>query len=351
MRIPAPPTSSAAWPREWLRLVGSSGDAATHWTSARLVSHSRRFAGWRIASQRARSAAASRSGAKRAADAGDASHTVGGAAPDICLAAAGAGIVSSLMERQDAYWWRLFATGLGFASFGAGGLVLGLLVFPLMRLLPGGAGAHRDRARAVVRAGFRTWIEFMRMVRAVDYRFEGRERLGRPGQLVIANHPSLIDVVFLLGMTPGASCVVKAQMWRNPFTRWTVTAAGYVQNAPADAMVEGAADTLAAGQSVIMFPEGTRTTPGKPLTFHRGAASIAVRAATTVTPVYVRCRPTTLTKAEPWYRIPPRRVLITFRVGEDFDLAPYRAMPSPALAARALNEAMRERYTNELGAG
>lgn len=255
------------------------------------------------------------------------------------------------MERQDAYGWRLFATGFSFAAFGAGGLVLGLLVFPLLRLLPGGVDAHRRRARSVLSGGMRAFVALMRGLRVLDYRFEGLERLGRPGQLVIANHPSLIDVVFLLAMTPGASCVVKAGLWRNPFTRWPVTAAGYVQNAPADAMVEGAAGTLAAGQSVIMFPEGTRTTPGDPLTFHRGAASIAVRAATTVTPVYIQCRPTTLTKAVPWYRIPPRRVLITFRVGEDFDLAPYRAMQSPALAARALNEAMRERYTAELGAG
>ena len=102
-------------------------------------------------------------------------------------------------------------------------------------------------------------------------------------------------------------------------------------------MIEQASQALREGQSVIIFPEGTRTTPVQALQFQRGAASIAVRAATVVTPVFVRCEPTTLTKHMPWYRIPPRRVRISFRVGEDIDPRPFRAAPAP-LASRAFNE-------------
>lgn len=250
--------------------------------------------------------------------------------------------------RRDAYVWRVFATGLSFATFGFGGLVLGLLVFPIMRMLPGGVDAHRRRARRTIQLAFRAFAEYMRFLRVLDYRFVGRERLGRPGQLIVANHPSLIDVVFLLGFTPGASCVVKHQLWRNPFTRWPVSAAEYVKSQPTDEMLSGACATLEGRQSVILFPEGTRTTPGQPFRFHRGAASIAVRAANAVTPVYIRCTPTTLTKSEKWYQVPRRRVLITFVVGEDLDLARFQSMPSGPLAARALNEHMVERFQREL---
>lgn len=254
-------------------------------------------------------------------------------------------------RRRDAYAWRVFATGLSFATFGLGGLVLGLVVFPLMRLLPGGAEAHRRRARRTVQLAFRAFAEYMRFLRVLDYEFTGRERLGRPGQLIVANHPSLIDVVFLLGFTPGASCVVKHQMWRNPFTRLVVTSAEYVKSQPTDEMLAGASATLQDRQSVILFPEGTRTTPGKPFTFHRGAASVAVRAASAVTPVFIRCTPTTLTKAEKWYQVPHRRVLITFAVGEDLEVVRFQGMPSPPLAARALNEHMVERFQRELAPG
>jgi 1-acyl-sn-glycerol-3-phosphate acyltransferase len=253
--------------------------------------------------------------------------------------------------RRDAWAWRVFATGLAFATFGLGGLVLGLLVFPVMRLLPGGVDAHRRRARRTIQLAFRGFAEYMRILRVLDYRFVGRERLGRPGQLIVANHPSLIDVVFLLGFTPGASCVVKHQLWKNPFTRGPVSAAEYVKSQPTDEMLAGACATLQAGQSVILFPEGTRTTPGQPFHFHRGAASVAVRAATAVTPVYIRCTPTTLTKSEKWYRVPRRRVLITFVVGDDLELTSFRSMPSAPLAARAFNEHMVDRFERELSSG
>jgi 1-acyl-sn-glycerol-3-phosphate acyltransferase len=115
-------------------------------------------------------------------------------------------------------------------------------------------------------------------------------------------------------------------------------------------MVEQTAAALAEGQSVIIFPEGTRTTPGQALQFHRGAANIAVKAALIVTPVFIRCDPTTLAKNMPWYRIPPRRVRFTFRVGADIDMAEFRNAPAP-MASRALNECLLEVFEGELAIG
>jgi 1-acyl-sn-glycerol-3-phosphate acyltransferase len=114
-------------------------------------------------------------------------------------------------------------------------------------------------------------------------------------------------------------------------------------------MVERASEALQAGENVIVFPEGTRTTPGQPMQFHRGAASIAVRAATVVTPVFIRCVPTTLAKSMPWYRIPDRRVHISFRVGRDIDLAPFRKAPVP-IGSRAFNAHLLKVFADELKA-
>jgi 1-acyl-sn-glycerol-3-phosphate acyltransferase len=254
------------------------------------------------------------------------------------------------MLKSISYCWRLFATALCFAVFGLLGLCSGLVVFPLMRLVPGSRTAHRRRVRALFRIGMRFFVEFMRGVGVLTYEFHGTERLGRPGQLILANHPSLIDVVFLLAFTPQPLCIVKAAMWRNPFTRWPVMAAGFVSNDSTFDMVEQTAAALAEGQSVIIFPEGTRTTPGQALQFHRGAANIAVKAALIVTPVFIRCDPTTLAKNMPWYRIPPRRVRFTFRVGADIDMAEFRNAPAPK-ASRALNERLLQVFGDELRSG
>src|SRR5690348_4495285 len=94
-----------------------------------------------------------------------------------------------LTRRRDAWLWRLFATGASFVFFGIGGLVLCVLVLPLLAILPGGAVARRRRARAAISRAFYLHMQFMYRTRVLDFRIDGADRLGRPGQLIIANHP------------------------------------------------------------------------------------------------------------------------------------------------------------------
>ncbi|HEU4589830.1 MAG TPA: lysophospholipid acyltransferase family protein [Steroidobacteraceae bacterium] len=240
------------------------------------------------------------------------------------------------VKRTDHYWLRLPATGLCFLVFGLVTFVLGIVVLPLLRLMSLERARGRRLARAVVGGGLRFFVGFMRTVGVLRYEFIGRERLGRPGQLIVANHPTLIDVVFLVGFAPQANCIVKAGHFRNVITRGAVIAAGYIPNAPTEDMIYAAEAALGEGETLLIFPEGTRSVPGKPMAMQRGAANVAVRAARVLTPVFIGCDPPTLSKNLPWYRIPWRRPKFTLRVGEDIDLATYRGSPVP-IASRRLN--------------
>ena len=255
----------------------------------------------------------------------------------------------SLVRRPSAPWlWRLVATALSFALFGLGGLCLRLVVFPLLSLLPGDAATQRRRARQTVSRLFWWFVQFMYRSGVLTYEVEGSERLGRPGQLIVANHPSLIDVVVLIGLIRDANCVVKQSLWDNPFTRGPIRAAQYISNNGSAEMLDDAADALKQGQTLIVFPEGTRTTPGQAPKFHRGAASIALRGAHIVTPVVISVTPTTLTKAEPWYRIPARRFHFRLRVGEDIDPQAYGAQVAAPIASRRLNDHLHQHFIKEL---
>ncbi|MDF3981936.1 lysophospholipid acyltransferase family protein [Luteibacter sp. PPL201] len=251
-------------------------------------------------------------------------------------------------RRGDAWAWRFVFTGLAFAFFGVGGLLLRAVILPVVMHWPAPPDVRRKRARRTVGRAFWLHSQFMYRTGLLTYRFDGLERLGRPGQLIVANHPSLIDVVFLLGHVPDANCVVKHSLWENPYMRGPVRVAQYISNDGSAEMLDRAADVLREGQTLIVFPEGTRTTPGQPPVFHRGAAAIALRGAQVVTPVFIRVEPTTLTKAEPWYRIPDRRVHVHLRVGGDIDVAAYRdAAPAP-IASRRLNEHLHHLYAGDM---
>jgi 1-acyl-sn-glycerol-3-phosphate acyltransferase len=251
------------------------------------------------------------------------------------------------VKRHDQYWLRLPATGLCFVVFGLAAVVVGILVLPVIRLLSFERSRRRRLARAVVGGGLRGFVAFMRAVGVLRYEFIGQERLGRPGQIIIANHPTLIDVVFLLGFTPGATCIVKAGLFRHLVTRGAVNAAGYIPNAPTEAMIHEAEAALAAGEVLVIFPEGTRTVPGQPMQMQRGGANVALRAARVLTPVFITCDPPTLSKNLPWYRIPPRRPTFTLRAGDDVALEAYRDQPLP-LASRRLNSDLADLFASTI---
>ena len=254
----------------------------------------------------------------------------------------------ALSKPRDAYYWRLLATAASFCLFGIGGLCLRVLVFPLLACLPGDAQAHRRRARAVVSRLFWLFIRFMYRTGVLTYSVSGAERLGRPGQMIIANHPSLIDVVFLIGLVRDANCVVKQSLWQYPFTRGPVRSTGYISNDGSMDMLDTAVAALQGGQTLIIFPEGTRTQPGHAPAFHRGAAAIALRGAKIITPVTITVSPTTLTKAEPWYRIPTRRVHFSLRVGADIEPHTFAATGPAPQASRRLNDFLHQHFIKEL---
>ncbi|GFM50796.1 lysophospholipid acyltransferase family protein [Pseudomonas capsici] len=253
-----------------------------------------------------------------------------------------------LKKGRDAYYWRLLATGISFVLFGLSGLCLRLFVFPLLGCLPGDKASHQRRARRTISRLFWLFIRIMARMGVLTYEVQGADRLGRAGQMIIANHPSLIDVVFLIGLVRDANCVVKRSLWDNPCTRGPVRSTGYISNDGSMDMLDAAVDRLQTGQTLIIFPEGTRTQPGMAPAFHRGAAAIALRGASMITPVIIQVSPTTLTKAEPWYRIPQRRVHFTLRVGEDIDPSSFAALGPPPLASRKLNDYLHAYFIKEL---
>jgi 1-acyl-sn-glycerol-3-phosphate acyltransferase len=250
------------------------------------------------------------------------------------------------MGDRRTYFWRILVTGTCFALFGIGGLILGLVVFPALLLWPG-EDRRRARTRSLVQRAFRLFVATMGGLGGIRYEFRGAERLGRPGQLIIANHPTLIDVVLIVAFTPAPACVVKAALFTNPFTRRVVQAAGYISNLPTDAMIEGAVASLQSGDSLVMFPEGTRTRPGQAMHFHRGVARVAVQGAAVLTPIYISVDQPFLHKTQPWYRVPPRRPNLLIEVGDDIDLTPFRHELAPK-ASRLLNQWLLAHYEQEL---
>jgi 1-acyl-sn-glycerol-3-phosphate acyltransferase len=235
-------------------------------------------------------------------------------------------------------YWRIFVTGLSFAVFGAGGIILGVLVFPLMNLLIRNRQRRINAARTMIRGAFRVYIDMMRVIGVLRYEVRGLEKLERRGMLILANHPTLLDTVFLMAFVKNADCIVKGALWNNPFTRGPVRGAGYINNEGGAELIGDCIASLERGNNLIIFPEGTRTPKDGVISMKRGAANIAVRGVRDITPVLLQCDPPTLHKGEKWWRVPSRRFLIQIDVQDDLSVARFREGASDVMAARHLTD-------------
>ncbi|MGJ8667962.1 MAG: lysophospholipid acyltransferase family protein [Oceanococcus sp.] len=250
---------------------------------------------------------------------------------------------TGLWDRPFNRVWRIFGTGLSFALFGLGGLLIGVVLYPLLRLLIWDQVRRKRTMQYVIHRGFGFFAGFMAFVGVISHEVIGREKLQQSGQLIIANHPTLIDVVLLIAQIPRSNCVVKQSLFINPFTRGPVMSAGYVANNDTTDLVDRCLQVLKNGESLVVFPEGTRTTPGQRSHFRRGIANIALRAGVPLRPVIIDCQPSTLTKGLPWYSVPQRQSHITLRVEEPIDTHKFaQEHANLNLAARALTEHLQE---------
>ena len=219
------------------------------------------------------------------------------------------------LQRRINYYWRVLASGIGFAVFGIAGLIAGLVGIPVLRLCVPDRPRQQAIARRAVQRFFQLFIRMTVALGVLTWSVENPAPLRRRGALIVANHPSLLDVVFLVSLIPDACCIVKQSLFSNPVMRGALTAGGYIGNDDAMQMLDGAAMNLAQGSPVVMFPEGTRTEPDQAPQFGRGAANLSVRSGSAITPVFIRCEPTTLTRNERWYQVPYKPMHYTITVG------------------------------------
>ena len=242
---------------------------------------------------------------------------------------------------------KVIASGIGFSSVGIGGMLFSLLGTPLLRLLPGGKPALQRRTRTVFFVYFRALVRFLAWAGIYDLRTELPPRGELDGVLILATHPGYLDVVMALGTLEQLTCVVKLGVWNNPLFGWAVRAAGYIPARDPESVLVDGTQALLRGETLILFPEGTRTDPGQPYRFQRGAAHLALRSGASILPVLVTCDPPLLAKGHRWYHMPQHPC--DYRIRALAPLGPFNpgSLPPPQ-AARELTERLEARFNQEV---
>lgn len=168
------------------------------------------------------------------------------------------------------------------------------------------------------------------------------------GHLIVVNHSSLIDALFIIAATENLCCIVKAELLGNPFTRYIVKLAGFIPNC-SDTLLADATHALASGRNLLIFPEGTRNTHDDQLEFKRGAANIALSTGCSIVPVVLMYRPRALEKGKKWYRVPESVPRVTMTNYHPLDSLDYIDKDKPVtMQARQLNSGLIQFFRQEI---
>jgi 1-acyl-sn-glycerol-3-phosphate acyltransferase len=153
----------------------------------------------------------------------------------------------------------------------------------------------------------------------IRYRVTGRERIPRGGAVVFcSNHESNVDPpVLFQALHPRLHVLFKAELRQLPVLGRLMEAGGFVaverdQREASLASIDRAAQSIRAGNSFLIFPEGTRSRSAEMLPFKKGGFIMAIKAQAPIIPVAVSGGRAAMKKGS-WF---VRPVLVQVRIGE-----------------------------------
>ncbi len=123
---------------------------------------------------------------------------------------------------------------------------------------------------------------------------EGREKLRSDrATVIVSNHLSLLDILVLFRLQCHFKWVSKVENFRVPFIGWNMRLNDYIPLRRGDResvrqMMQACRRTLDEGNSIMMFPEGTRSPSGRMRAFKTGAFELAIDCRTPVQPIAIR---------------------------------------------------------------
>ena len=150
---------------------------------------------------------------------------------------------------------------------------------------------------APMRAATRVWsrgiLVGLRSIVGLSHVENGRDRIPDEPCLIVANHQSEWETIAFLILVPNLAIVAKQELGALPIVGWFLRHSPMIlidrQNGMSAirVMIEESRAALAAGRSVLVFPEGERRSGGTQLEFKRGIELLYAKLGTKVLPVAV----------------------------------------------------------------
>jgi 1-acyl-sn-glycerol-3-phosphate acyltransferase len=198
------------------------------------------------------------------------------------------------------------------------GLVWSVVAIPAYLAMPRRLGARIGRLGFSRLSGL--YVSWLALVGAYRLDLRGLDALrAGPAVILAPNHPSMIDAVLIMTCHPHVVCVMKSKIMNNVLLGSGARLARYISNHPPRRMVLDAVAELQRGESLLLFPEGTRTSSAPVNSFTTSAGLIAKRARVPVQTLIVETDSPYLSKGWSPFHRPAMPITYRIRLGQRFE--------------------------------
>jgi len=246
------------------------------------------------------------------------------------------------VKNRPLYIYRIAAKLFSFFMFGLGSLVLVTIAFPIMRLVLHPRERFRKYGRRLVSSTFRLFVFIMHFIGIVNLKIDDREKYRNlSSKIIVANHPSLIDVVILISLIPNADCIVNGYVGDIFIVKEIVRQLYILNSLDLDSVLRSCAESLKQGNCLIIFPEGTRTRRSGKIILKKGSARVALYSGYNIVPIHIGGTDKYgLGKKDPMFSFNTRnRWVYNLNMGPEISPEKYRDLSAPK-AVRAITREM-----------
>jgi 1-acyl-sn-glycerol-3-phosphate acyltransferase len=171
-------------------------------------------------------------------------------------------------------------------------LLVVLVICYALAIMASARWVSSSRLQGLSRSWSLLLLRLLRLICGLDYRIYGLENLPEQPCILMAKHQSAWETIALPGVIPRQQAwVLKQELMRVPFFGWALKAFRPIaidRSAGRKAMrqlLQQGKTHLAEGNSILVFPEGTRVAVGERKPFTIGGALLAERSNAPIVPI------------------------------------------------------------------
>lgn len=182
-------------------------------------------------------------------------------------------------------------------------MILNFLLFPFIK-------NNKELCSDIIHFLWRIFVYFMIFIGLIKLDIKKLEKI--ENKIIVATHPSFIDIVILIALIPRSTCFVKKELAYNPILKNLVTSIFITNEVELDELKSESKKMLDCGFNVIIFPSGIRHRKNEFPKIKKGASLVALNARKNIVPIRFFSDADFLFINQPFYAASDRRV--TFEI-------------------------------------